>query len=181
MAEATHQQITTSLPGEEPFIGDLDDGQLCVNTTDGRIWSGDPVGTPVELGGAVKNHPIGPLLYSNYLDIDVTSADSLPIPNTNPLDIPAGFYRETRLLLRFAGTFIETFQSYFDYPVNWGFENTWKFGANKTTPGVFDHDADNPIDFYKATGRKLLVELSAFGPSAEWTGRVLWVNHIPLT
>lgn len=180
MAEATHQQITTSLPGEEPFIGDLDEGEICVNVADGRIWSGDSIGTPIELGGAVKNSPMGSLLTSNYLDVDVTSADNLPIANTNPLDILPGFYREQRIFLRFTQTPLQNFQTYFDYPVNWGVDASWKFGTSVVTWGgdsdQLNFQADNPIDFYKAQGRKILVELSSFGPSAEWVGRLLWVS-----
>ena len=182
MAEATFQQITTSLPGEEPFIGDLEEGEVCVNVADGRIWTGDSVSTPVELGGAVKNSPIGSLLTSNYLDVDVTSADNLPIANTNPLNIPQGYYREHRILIRFVQNIdqIQNFQTYFDYPVNWGVEASWKFGTNVITWGgdydELDFSATNPVDFYKAQGRKILVELSSFGPSTEWIGRLLWVS-----
>lgn len=183
MAEATQQQITTSLPGEEPFIGDLDEGEICVNVADGRIWSGDSIGTPVELGGAVKNRPMGSLLTSNYLDVDVTLADNLPIANTNPLDIPPGFCREQRIFLRFTQTPLQNFQTYFDYPVNWGVDASWKFGTSVITWGgdsdQLDFEADNPIDFYRAQGRKILVELSSFGPSTEWIGRLLWVSSIP--
>ena len=182
MAEATHQQITTSLPGEEPFIGDLDEGEICVNVADGRMWSGDSLGTPIELGGAVKNSPIGSLLTSNYLDVDVTSADNLPIANTNPLDIPPGFYREQRILLRFTQSPLQNFQTYFDYPVNWGVEASWKLGSSVMTWGgesdQLNFEADNPVDFYKAQGRRILVELSSFGPSSEWIGRLLWVSSI---
>ncbi len=187
MAEATHQQITTSLPGEEPFIGDLDEGELCINVADGRIWTGDSIGTPLELGGAVKNFPIGPLLTSNFLDVDVTAPDNLPIANTNPLDIPLGFYREQRVLLRFTQSLqqLQTFQTYFDYPVNWGVDSSWKFGTSVITWGgdldQLNFQADNPIDFYKAQGRKILVELSSFGPSTEWIGRLLWVSSLPET
>jgi hypothetical protein len=171
MAEATFQNLTTSLPGEEPFIGDLEEGETCINVADGRIWAGDSVGTPVELGGAVKNSPMGALLTSNYLEVDVTSPDNLPIANTNPLNIPAGFYREERILFRFTQNPLENFSTYFDYPVNWGDEILWN-------PSSATTDADNPIDFYKAQGRIILVELSSFGPNAYWMGRLLWVNSI---
>jgi hypothetical protein len=180
MAEATLQQITTSLPGEEPFIGDLDEGEMFINVADGRVWSGDSIGTPIELGGAVKNCPMGPLLTSNYLDVDVTSADNLPISNTNPLDIPSGFYREQRILLRFTQNPLQNFSTYFDYPVNWGVDASWKFGTSVITWGgntdQLNFEADNPIDFYKGQGRKVLIELSSFGPSSEWIGRLLWVS-----
>lgn len=184
MAEATIQQIITSLPGEEPFIGDLDDGEICVNTADARIWAGDSLGAPIELGGAVKNSPMGSLLVSNYLDIDITSADNLPIPNTNPLEIPSGFYREHRVLIRFVQDLyqIQNFQTYFDYPINWGVDSSWKFGTSTITWGgdseILDFNANNPVDFYKAPGRKILIELSSFGPNPEWIGRVLWVSAI---
>lgn len=186
MAEATLQQITTSLPGEEPFIGDLSEGEICVNVVDGRIWAGDSISTPIELGGAVKNRPIGPLLSSNYLDIDITSADNLPVPNTNPLDVPPGFYREQRIFLKFVQNPLQNFSTYFDYPVDWGVDSSWKFGTNVITWGgdsdQLNFAANNPIDFYKAQGRKILVELSSFGPSTKWIGRLLWVSSVtPLT
>lgn len=180
MAEAAFQQLTTNLPGEEPFIGDLDEGEVFINTADGRIWAGDSIGTPIELGGAVKNSPIGSLLTSNYLEVDMTSPDNLPIANTDPSDIPPGFYREQRILLKFTETPEQNFTTYFDYPVNWGSELFWKsFSAGFRWGGgdeVIDSTADNPIDFYKGQGRIILVELSSFGPSTSWMGRVLWVN-----
>lgn len=160
MAEATIQLISTSLPGEEPFIGDLDESEVCINVADGRIWAGDSLSTPIELGGAVKNKPIGALISSNYLDIEVTSPDNLPIPNTDPLLVPPGYYREHRVLLRFTQNLQQNFSAYFDFPVDWGIEWT-------TT---------NPIDTYKGQGRQILIELSAFGPSTKWIGRLLWVS-----
>lgn len=160
MAEATFQNITLLLPGEEPFIGDLDEGVIAFNVADGRGWVGDSVGTPIEIGGAIKNRPMGALEFSNYLDVELTSPDNLPIANTNPLDVPPGFYREQRILIRFTQNPLENFSTYFDYPVNWGDEWT----------------TSNPIDEYKGLGVKVLIELSSFGPSAEWIGRLLWVN-----
>ena len=171
MAEATIKLISTPVPGEEPFIGDLAESEVLVNTADGRIWSGDSSGAPIELGGAVKNRPIGPLFTSTYLDVELTSPDNLPIANTNPLDIPPGFYREYRILIRFSENPPNNFSAYFDYPVNWGIESLWK-------PSGVSSLANNPIDLYKAQGRKILIELSSFGPSTEWVGRLLWVSNI---
>lgn len=181
MAEATLQTLTSSLPGEEPFIGDLSDGELYLNTADGRIWTGDPLGYPVELGGAIKNHPIGSnLITSNYMSIDVTSPDNLPISNPNPLEIPEGFYQECRILLRFVGIPLQNFSTYFDYPVNWGNDSSWKIRYSDSSgggeDGVSDLDADNPIDYFKAQGKDILVELSSFGPNSYWIGRLLWVG-----
>lgn len=176
MAEATLQVITTSIPGEEPFIGDLEEGEVCINVADGRIWSGDSILTPIELGGATKNKPIGSLLTSNYLDVEVTSPDNLPIANTNPLEVPVGFYREQRILLRFSQVPLINFAAYFDFPVDWGIPSSWKF----TTTGITS-SANNPIDYYKAQGRQILIELSTFGPSASWMGRLLWVNNLSET
>lgn len=180
MAEATFQQLTTLLPGEEPFIGDLEEGELCVNIADGRAWVGDSLNTPIELGGAVKNCPMGQLLTSNYLEIDVTSPDNLPIANTNPLDIPPGYYREERILLNFPQTPLENLTTYFDYPVDWGSEVIWRANSTGFTWGggneILNSTADNPIDYFKAQGRIILIELSSFGPSPYWMGRILWVN-----
>ena len=182
MAEATLQVLTTSLPGEQPFIGDLQEGEVCVNVADGRLWTGDAIGTPVELGGATKNSPMGPLAASNYLEVDVTAADNLPIANTDPLLIPPGFYQQSRILLRFTQTPLENFQTYFDYPVEWGPITFWRPELNTLTWGGdaqgINTSATNPIDFYKTQGRVVLIELSSFGPNAYWMGRVLWVNQI---
>jgi hypothetical protein len=171
MAEATIKLISSPVPGEEPFIGDLLESEVFINTADGRMWSGDSFGAPVELGGAVKNSPIGPLFTSTYLDVELTSPDNLPIANTNPLDIPPGFYREYRILIRFTQNPLNNFSAYFDYPINWGLESLWK-------PQNASFQIKNPIDLYKAQGRKILIELSSFGPSTEWVGRVLWVSSI---
>jgi len=181
MAEATFQQLTTLLPGEEPFIGDLDEGEVCINVADGRLWAGDSLGTPVELGGAVKNSPIGSLSTSNYLEVDLSSPDNLPISNTDPLDIPPGYYREQRILLKFpAGVEPSTIVSYFDFDVDWGSVVIWKATGSAFTWGGeqenLDPSATNPIDFYKNPGKTILIELSSFGPSASWMGRVLWVK-----
>lgn len=182
MPEATFQQLTTVLPGEEPFIGDLFDGELAVNSADGRIWTGDSIGTPIELGGAVKNAPMGALTSSNYLEVDMTSPDNLPVSNTNPLDIPEGFYREHRILFKFPldEQLLENLTVYFDYEVDWGSEASWKISDSGSTwggvVGGSNIDATNPIDYYKAPGRKLMVELSSFGPSASWMGRLLWAS-----
>lgn len=160
MAEATFQNITLPFEGEEPFIGDLNEGEIAINVADGRVWAGDSIGTPIELGGAVKNRPMGSLFFSNYLDVEITSPDNLPISNTNPLDVAPGFYQEERILIRFTQNPLQNFSTYFDYPVNWG----------------VDWTTTNPIDFYKGQGKKILIELSSFGPSTEWIGRLLWVS-----
>lgn len=160
------------MPGEEPFIGDLTESETFVNTADGRIWSGDSSGAPIELGGAVKNRPIGPLFSSNYLDVELTMPGNLPIANTDPMNIAPGFYREHRILVRFTQAPLSNFSTYFDYPVNWGLDSLWK-------PTNASNSIKNPIDLYKAQGRKILIELSSFGPSTEWTGRLLWVNKLP--
>ena len=156
--EATVQTLTTSLPSEEPFIGDGSDGELITNTADGRVWVADVSGNPIELGGSCVNKPINANLFAgNYLDLDITNPDNLPVPVPNPNDIPAGFYREIRILLRFVGTPHQSFTTYFDYGVDWG-------------AGV------SPSE-YAETGALVLVELCAFGPSPKWLGRVLWYRQ----
>lgn len=159
--EATIQTLTTSLPGEEPFIGDGLDGELISNTSDGRIWVTDPDGNPIELGGSCVNKPINSNLFSgNYLELDVTNPDNLPIPVPNPSDNLPGFYRELRILLRFVGVPQNNLTAYFDYPVDWG---------SGSTPSS-----------YAQTGAEVLVELCSFGPRPSWIGRVIW-NKIPTT
>lgn len=176
MSEATIQVLSTSLPGEEPFIGDLDEAELFINVTDSRVWSANADGVPSELGGAVKNKPIGPLFSANYLDVNLTSPDQLPIANTSPLEVPPGTYRESRILIRFTGDLQVNFQTYFDFPINWGATELWKI---VTPPGLtVDETATNPVDYFKGQGRKLFIELCAFGPSTEWIGRLLWVSPL---
>ena len=180
MSQASIQILTSNVVGEEPFIGDLGEGELFGNNADGRVWLGDSVGSPIELGGAVKNKPMGSLRSSNYLSVDLAQSDNLPVPNTNPLSVPEGFYRELRILLTFSTDPVSNVTTYFDYPVNWGEKNTWFIFSSGITWGyggiAIDESADNPIDAYKASGRKMLVELSSFGPSSEWMGRLLWIN-----
>ena len=93
MSQASIQILTSNVVGEEPFIGDLSEGELFSNNTDGRIWVGDSIGSPIELGGAVKNSPMGSLRFNNFLEVEVSNPDNLPISNTNPLLIPEGYYR----------------------------------------------------------------------------------------
>jgi len=171
MAEALYQTSTTSLSGEEPFIGDGFDGEISTNTADGRAWVFDPAGTPVGLGGAVKARPIGNLFVSNYADIDVTQPVNLPIANPDPTLISPGIYSEVRILMRFSQTPLSiSYAEYFDFPVNWGLKSLWD-PRNQSTNS-------NPIDFYKAVGRSILIELSSFGPNQNWTGRILWVSSL---
>lgn len=181
MSQASIQILTSNLAGEEPFIGDLDEGELFGNNADGRVWMGDAIGSPIELGGAVKNKPIGPLRSSNYLLIDVSDSNNLPISNTNPLQIPVGFYREVRILITFSQDPVSNVV-YFDYPVNWGSKDSWYIQSNGFTWGqglvAVDDNADNPIDAYRAKDRQMMVELSSFGPNDSWMGRLLWINDI---
>jgi len=181
MSQASIQILTSNVVGEEPFIGDLDEGELFANNADGRIWIGDSIGTPIELGGAVKSQPIGSLRYANYLSIDVSNADNLPVSNMNPLLIPEGFYREMRILLVFPQAPVTANSVYFDYPVDWGSKDSWFIQASGVKWGTeidaVNEDVDNPIDTYKAQGRQMMVELSAFGPNAKWMGRLLWINN----
>ena len=159
MAEATIQNITTSLPGESPFFGDGADGELFTNSSDGRIWVFNPEGSPVELGGGCVEKPIAlSLLTGNYLSLDVTDPDNLPIPNTDPTQVTPGTCREMRILIRFAGEPLTSFSTYFDYPVDWGNIGT------------------DPLVQYAQTGANILIELSSFGPQPYWMGRVLWVK-----
>lgn len=172
--EATVQFNSTPLRGEEPFIGDLAEGEPLVNISDGRFWVGGLGGIPIELGGSAKNRPTGDLYTSNYYEVDLSSPDNLPIANTDPTLIPSGNYREARVLIKFSETPQVGFQSYFDYEVDWGLESNWKIHP----VGTYEDVADNPIDYYKAKGRVIMVELSSFGPNTSWKGRVLWVNSI---
>jgi hypothetical protein len=159
MPEATIQNLSTSLQGESPFFGDGAEGEIATNFTDGRIWVFDSDGSPVELGGSCVEKPINlSLLSGNYLSLDITDPDNLPIPNTDSSLISPGSYREMRILLRFSGEPLTTFSTYFDYPVDWG-------------DGIAD-----PISQFSSTGAIILIELSSFGPQPYWIGRVLWVK-----
>lgn len=159
MSEATIQVLGTPLPNEEPFIGDGAENELVVNTADGRLWAFDPSDNPVELGGACVNIPIGNNLFaSNRLELDVTNPDNLPIPIPDPLTTPPGVAREIRILMRFVQDPINNLVTYFDYGVSWG-----------NTP-------DHPLSTYAMAGSVVLIELSCYGPMAEWMGRVIWAK-----
>jgi hypothetical protein len=159
MAEATIRNLSTPLPNEEPFLGDGEEGEIITNTADARAWVFDQTGFPVELGGACVNKPVNSNLFvGNYLELDITNPDNLPVPNTDPLQVRAGSYREIRVLLRYVGEPLTTFSTYFDYPVDWG-------------TGVQD-----PLEEYAESGAEILIELSSFGPRPAWMARVLWVK-----
>lgn len=159
MSEATVQVLGTPLTNEEPFTGDGSENELTVNTADGRIWAFDQTQTPVELGGACINKPIGQNLFSsNYLELDVTNPDNLPIPLPDPLSVQPGIYRELRILIRFVGEPLQTFTAYFDYDVDWG-------DATYTV---------DPVSDRAVTGATLLIELCRFGPATAWMGSLLW-------
>lgn len=170
MPEGTFQVLSTPLSGEQPFNGDLLEGEIAVNTVDGRIWTGDPNSFPVELGGAVKNRPVGTSYVSNYVEVDLSFAYNLPISNLDPSLIPVGFYQECRYILKFPTdiSMVSSFTSYFDYPINWGLKSIW----DPTQSATYD----NPIDRYKKENQVLVIELSSFGPSNEWMGRLLWAK-----
>ena len=173
--EATVQTLTTSLPSEEPFIGDGAEGELITNTADGRVWVADVSGNPIELGGSCVNKPINSNLFAgNYLDLDITNPDNLPVPVPNPNDVPAGFYREIRILLRFVGTPLQSLTTYFDYDVDWGDSSLWF--KDSGTWGGLESQYPSPIEAYAKTGSSVLVELIAFGPSPSWKGRLIWAK-----
>lgn len=182
MSQASIQILTSNIVGEEPFIGDLSEGELFSNNADGRMWIGDSIGSPIELGGSAKNCPIGSLRYNNFLEVDVSNPDNLPISNTNPLLIPEGYYRETRILLKFPQEPVSVNTIYFDYPINWGLEDSWFIQSGGVRWGLdlenVNTSADNPISTYQAAGRHMMIELSSFGPSDSWMGRLLWINNI---
>ena len=181
MSQASIQILTSNIVGEEPFIGDLSEGELFVNNADGRMWIGDSIGSPIELGGSIKNCPTGSLRFNNFIEVDVSNPDNLPISNTNPLLIPEGYYREMRILITFPQDPVSNVV-YFDYPIDWGAKDSWLVRAGGITWGfglvAVDEDANNPIDAYRGVGRQLLVELSSFGPQDSWMGRLLWINNI---
>lgn len=169
MSEATIQSLSTPLPNEEPFIGDGEEGELVTNTADGRAWVFDTTGFPVELGGACVNKPLGTNLFaSNYIELDVTNPDNLPVPLPDPLTTPVGSVREIRILLRFVQTPLAPLTTYFDYDVDFGRESLWN---PESVPGK-----NNPIDLFSSLGSQILVELVSFGPSPAWLGRVLWAE-----
>lgn len=172
MAEALITPNYARTPGEEPFIGDLSPGEEFYNFSDGRLWVGDDDRTPIEVGGNCKNKPLGPASFCSYVAVDLTDPANLPISNTNPQSIPNGFYREIRFLLQFKQNPLTNISAYFDYPVDWGDPAAWNSFGLPSVPS-----ATNPIDRFKRQGRKILLELSSFGPSVSWTGRLLWVNR----
>lgn len=174
--EATVQILSTPLPGEEPFIGDAEESELIANSSDGRLWIGNVSSNPIELGGSCVNKPINGNLFSgNYLDLDVTNPDNMPIPVPDPNNVPPGFYRELRILLRFVGNPLETLTTYFDYDVDWGDPSFWS-ASQETWGGLNRQQYSSPLDFYAKSGSVAMIELSCFGPSPAWRARLLWAK-----
>jgi hypothetical protein len=172
MTLGTFQTLSTPLSGEQPFIGDLLEGELATNTADGRAWVGDAIGSPIELGGAAKNKPMGSSFSSNYVEVDLSNPLTLPISNSNPAVIPPGFYQEMKFILRFPSdlSVLTPSTPYFDYDINWGLKSMWDPTSTSTS--------NNPIDHYKRTNQVLVIELSSFGPSTEWIGRLIWAKLV---
>ena len=155
MSQASIQILSTNVVGEEPFIGDLDEGELFVNNADGRVWVGDSIGSPIELGGATKNSPMGALRFSNYLKVDVSNPENLPVSNTNPLVIPEGYYREMRILITFPQDPVSNIV-YFDYPIDWGEKDSWFIKSSGITWGsglvAVDENCRQPYRYLQGIG-----------------------------
>lgn len=167
--DATIRTYSTELPGEVPFIGDGESGELFTNSADGRAWVFDEGGFPTELGGACVNKPMANNLFtSNYVVVDVTNPDTLPISLPNPLLTPPGYARELNLLLVYNQEPITPFTPYFDYEVDWGSEVFWN---PLDVPLV-----DTPLDLYEGLGVRTQITLSCFGPQTKWNGKVVWTS-----
>lgn len=168
MPEATFQHLTTNLPGVEPTIGDALYGELIINTSEGRIWVGDENRIPIELGGAVKNSPIGDPNSCNYTEVLINSSEDLPIRTFDPGDVPFGYYRKALYLIDMQSIDVNVT---FDHNINWGEDPNYYHSVEPTNPS-----ASNPIDAFKVIGRKFVIELSSFGQASELIGRLLWMN-----
>lgn len=168
MPEASFQHITTNISGREPNIGEALPGELIINTSEGRVWVGDENRIPIELGGAVKNSPIGEPNSCNYSEIIVASSEDLPIRTYDPTEATPGFFKSVKYLI-----YLQTIDVNitFDQNINWGSNFLWYNGVNPT-----DSNATNPIDGFKLLNRKILVEISSFGQSSELIGRLLWMS-----
>lgn len=168
MPEATLQHLTTNIPGVEPTIGDALYGELVINTSEGRIWVGDENRIPIEIGGAVKNYPMGDPNYCNYTEVIISSSEDLPIRTYDPREVPSGFYRKAIYLVEMQSADVNVT---FDHNINWGENPNYYHNLTPINPS-----ASNPLDAFKTIGRKYLIELSSFGPAPELIGRLLWMN-----
>lgn len=168
MPEASFQHLTTNTSGVEPTIGDALYGELVINTAEGRIWVGDENRVPIELGGAVKNSPIGDPNFCNYTSVIIQSAEDLPIRTIDPSMGLPGFYRKSLYLIELNTTDINIT---FDNLIDWGQNPLYYKSLEPINPL-----ATNPIDGFKALNRKFLIELHSFGQSPELIGRLLWIS-----
>lgn len=166
MPEVSIQHLATNQSGIEPSLGDLLYGELMVNTAEGRLWTGDEFGVPIEIGGAVKNHPIGDELSSNYVVLSLETTEDLPIRTIDPLSVLPGFYTKVLYLIEVKS---ESLSITFDHLINWG--TNWGIDLDPSDP-----QASDPLNKFKSLGRKFIIELSTFGQSPELIGRVLWIN-----
>lgn len=155
MSEISLSILNTGISGEEPFSGDLIEGELAANSSDGRIWIGDSFGNPVELGGNVKSAPMGVDL--NYFAIDFSDANNLPIPIPDPKEVEPNCYRSIRILAIYNSD--SPGNVYFDYPINWGIDG-------------------DPFAEANEAGKLYCIELFRFGPDTEWFGKIIWENSI---
>jgi ribulose bisphosphate carboxylase small subunit len=159
MPEASFQHLTIPISGEEPEIGDAYNGELVINTAEGRLWVGDESQVPIELGGAVKAHPIGSPEVCNFVNYYISSSESLPIKTVNPLEIPQGYYEYARYQI----TFTEDEEDL--APINITFDHSirWEYSLN-------------PIQTLKSPGRSIIFDLVSFGPAPYLTGKVVWIS-----
>ena len=155
MSEISLSILNTGISGEEPFSGDLKEGELAGNSSDGRLWIGDPFGNPVEIGGSVKSAPMGVDL--NYFVMDFSNSSNLPIPIPDPSQVEENSYRSIRILAIFNAN--SPGNIYFDYPINWGIDQ-------------------DPFAESIPSGKIYCIELFRFGPDSEWYGKVIWENSI---
>lgn len=171
MPEASYEFLTLNRESDAPLIGELREGEVTINIVDGRIWVGDEFSNPVELGGNCHESIISNGLRSNYISVEVISADIFPIDIPDPNLVSPGTYREISLLMIYPSEytqFTQTPQTFFKYPIIWNDSD-----YDRTDP----QNPLSPPQYIGSAGVKVLYKLFAFGQQTSWYGKIAWINN----
>lgn len=168
MAEATFQLLTLGREGDQPLVGELQAGEVTINTVDGRIWAADEFSIPVELGGNAQESVIGDTTRSNYVSIEVSSPGVFPIELPDPNLITPGTYRELCLHLWYPSSYAIPESdpvTHVTFPVEWD--------KVSQPPDI----VENPFITLRGANRHVVFKLFAFGPRQFWFGKIIWVSR----
>ncbi|MGA1048613.1 MAG: hypothetical protein ACO3UU_11425, partial [Minisyncoccia bacterium] len=148
----------------------------------GRLWTGTDYGI-LELGNSHEKM-MGPASLYNVTKYTVLSQEDFPILITNSLDVSISIYKSLLISLEFPSTVsnLSIPNNCFNYPINWGQwgyfyaeGNYKKHETNEVNPIAKHYDLH--FDNENVTSNKIIdIELYSFGPSEEWSGRIIWIS-----